>query len=71
MFITCQTVVQRKEGQEGMGHWEDFEEGAGLQLSLEGWIVELKREKEGTIQPAQFHLSRDRGPAKLQSLILE
>lgn len=29
-------AVQRKEGQEGVGQWEDFGVGAGFQVDLEG-----------------------------------
>lgn len=64
-------AVQRKEGQEGVGQWEDFGVGTGFQVGLEGWIIELKKEGEGKIQPAQFHLSRDQAPAELKSFILK
>lgn len=45
-------AVQRKEGQKGVGQWEDFGVGAGFQVGLEEWIIELKKEGEGKIQPA-------------------
>lgn len=38
------------------GQWEEFEEEVGLLLGLEGWVVELKRERERKIQAAQFYL---------------
>ena len=47
-----QHLRERRDG----GQWEEFEEEVGLLLGLEGWMVELKREREETIQPAQFYL---------------
>lgn len=64
-------AVQRKEGEEGVCQWDNFGVGAGFQVDLEEWIIELKNEGEGKIQPAQFHLSRDQGPAELKSFILK
>lgn len=52
-------AAQRKEGQEGVGQWKILNEGAGLQGDLKGWIIEIKRERGGKIQTAQFHLMRD------------
>lgn len=71
IYKVLDSAEQRKEGPEGVGQWADLEEGAGFQLGREGWIIEFKKEREGKIQPAQFHLSRDRGPTQLESLILK
>lgn len=37
------SAAQRKKGQERVSQWKILNEGVGL----EGWIVELKREREG------------------------